>query len=36
MSGRRSDLPLVTRNRRDFFPMTQIEGVQLTLTDWSR
>ena len=29
-------LPLVTRNRRDFFPMTQIEGVQLTLTDWSR
>lgn len=29
-------LPLVTRNRRDFFPMTQIEGVQLTLIDWSR
>jgi hypothetical protein len=27
---------VVTRNRRDFFPMTQIEGVQLTLTDWSR
>jgi predicted nucleic acid-binding protein len=30
------DLPLVTRNRRDFLPMSQIEGVGLTLIDWSR
>lgn len=30
------DLPLVTRNRRDFLPMAQIEGVRLTLIDWSR
>jgi predicted nucleic acid-binding protein len=29
-------LPLVTRNRRDFLPMTRVEGVQLTLTDWTR
>ncbi len=29
-------LPLVTRNRRDFLPMTQVEGVQLTLTDWTQ
>jgi predicted nucleic acid-binding protein len=30
------DLPLVTRNRRDFVPMTRIEGVQLRLIDWTR
>ena len=30
------DLPLVTRNRRDFVPMTRIEGVRLSLLDWTR
>ena len=30
------DLPLVTRNRRDFVPMTRIEGVRLSLVDWTR
>ena len=29
-------LPLVTRNRRDFAPMTGIEGVRLSLVDWTR
>lgn len=29
-------LPLVTRNLRDFTPMTRIDGVRLTLLDWSR
>jgi len=29
-------LPLVIRNQRDFLPMTRIEGVRLTLLDWSR
>jgi tRNA(fMet)-specific endonuclease VapC len=28
-------LPLVTRNRRDFEPMTRIEDVELTLADWT-
>ena len=30
------DIPLVTRNRRDFVPMTRIEGVRLSLIDWTR
>lgn len=29
-------LPLVTRNRRDFAPMTGAPEVSLTLLDWSR
>jgi predicted nucleic acid-binding protein len=29
-------LPLVTRNRRDFEPMTRVEGVALELADWTR
>jgi len=29
-------LPLVTRNRRDFEPMARVEGIQLTMVDWSR
>jgi predicted nucleic acid-binding protein len=29
-------LPLVTRNRRDFEPMTRIGDVELRLVDWSR
>jgi predicted nucleic acid-binding protein len=29
-------LPLVTRNRRDFEPMSRIEGVRLAMLDWSR
>ena len=29
-------LPLVTRNRRDFVPMARIEGVRLSLVDWTR
>ncbi|MGH7822456.1 MAG: PIN domain-containing protein [Candidatus Binatia bacterium] len=29
-------LPLVTRNRRDFDPMTRVEGVPLSLVDWTR
>jgi tRNA(fMet)-specific endonuclease VapC len=29
-------LPLVTRNRRDFEPITRIEGIALSLLDWSR
>jgi toxin FitB len=29
-------LPLVTRNRRDFEPMSRVEGVQLAMLDWSR
>jgi len=28
-------MPLVTRNRRDFEPMTRIAGVRLTLVDWT-
>lgn len=27
---------LVTRNQRDFEPMTRIAGVDLSLTDWTR
>jgi predicted nucleic acid-binding protein len=30
------DLPLVTRNRRDFAPMVRVEGMRLVLLDWSR
>ena len=30
------NLPLVTRNRRDFVPMTEIEGTRLSLIDWTR
>lgn len=30
------DLPLVTRNRRDFEPMARIDGVRLRLLDWTR
>ena len=30
------DLPLAIRNRRDFLPMTTIDGVWLTLVDWTR
>lgn len=29
-------LPLVTRNRRDFDPIGRVEGVALSLLDWSR
>jgi toxin FitB len=29
-------LPLATRNRRDFEPMTKIAGVRLVLVDWAR
>jgi predicted nucleic acid-binding protein len=29
-------LALVTRNRRDFEPMARVEGIQLTMVDWSR
>jgi hypothetical protein len=29
-------LPLVTRNRRDFEPMSRVEDVALTLVDWTR
>ena len=29
-------LPLVTRNRRDFEPMSKIDGVELRLLDWTR
>jgi len=29
-------LPLVTRNRRDFAPLTKLEGVGLQLLDWAR
>lgn len=28
-------MPLVTRNRRDFEPMTKIAGVRLRLLDWT-
>lgn len=28
-------LPLVTRNRADFEPMVHIEGIELTLLDWT-
>ena len=29
-------IPLVTRNRRDFEPMTRVGGVKLGLVDWHR
>lgn len=29
-------IPLVTRNHRDFEPMSRIDGVTLTLIDWTR
>ena len=29
-------LPLITRNRRDFGAIAKVEGVGLTLVDWSR
>jgi predicted nucleic acid-binding protein len=29
-------LPLVSRNRRDFEPMTKVEDVPLRLVDWTR
>jgi predicted nucleic acid-binding protein len=29
-------LPLVTRNRRDFEPMTRLEEVDLNLLDWTK
>jgi predicted nucleic acid-binding protein len=29
-------LPLVTRNRKDFEPISKIAGVSLELVDWSR
>lgn len=28
-------LPLATRNRRDFAPIAELPGVELTLVDWS-
>ena len=31
-----ANLPLVTRNRQDFLPMTKIEGIRLSLRDWTR
>lgn len=30
------DLPLVTRNRKDFIPMTRLHGSRLRLADWTR
>jgi predicted nucleic acid-binding protein len=29
-------ISLVTRNRRDFEPISRIGGVRLTLIDWTR
>lgn len=29
-------IPLVTRDRRDFEPLRRIDGVRLTLIDWSK
>jgi predicted nucleic acid-binding protein len=29
-------IALVTRNRRDFEPMSRIDGVRLTLIDWTK
>jgi hypothetical protein len=29
-------LSLVTRNRRDFEPMTRVEGLELKVVDWTR
>jgi predicted nucleic acid-binding protein len=29
-------LPLATRNRRDFEPITRVPGVQLALVDWTQ
>jgi predicted nucleic acid-binding protein len=29
-------MPLVTRNQRDFRPMVHVEGVSLTLLDWTK
>ncbi|MEZ4299169.1 MAG: PIN domain-containing protein [Polyangiaceae bacterium] len=29
-------LPLVTRNRRDFAPISAIEGIDLPLLDWTK
>ena len=30
------DLPLATRNRRDFGPMSKLAGVRLRLVDWTK
>jgi tRNA(fMet)-specific endonuclease VapC len=31
-----NDIPLVTRNRKDFAPMTKLLGSRLRLADWTR
>ncbi len=31
-----NELPLVTRNRRDFDPIARLEGIHLALVNWTR